>query len=156
MQVINTPTLTLPHQGGGNFSLHPLFSPPLVGGGWGEGDKKRNSYTIKLAPAKNTLPYSFDERLRSWPGWQCAGRSQNRPGAITIIHPLAIFRDGRGGRNTKYLQTICDNESQKKRSISRSDPRGTRASFWRVQRIAARACFQTLRHPADRNYACYF
>jgi hypothetical protein len=52
-QVINTPTLTLPHQGGGNFSLHLLFSPPLVGGGWGEGDKKGNSYTIKIKKLKN-------------------------------------------------------------------------------------------------------
>gem|GEM_PF-2328693 len=46
-QVINTPTLTLPHPGGGNFGS-PSISPPLAGGGWGEGDKKANSYTIQL------------------------------------------------------------------------------------------------------------
>jgi len=46
-QVINTPTLILPHPGGGNFGS-PSISPPLAGGGWGEGDKKANSYTINL------------------------------------------------------------------------------------------------------------
>jgi len=47
-QVINTPTPTLPHRGGGNFGS-PSISPPLAGGGWGEGDKKANSYTMNLS-----------------------------------------------------------------------------------------------------------
>jgi len=38
-QVINTPTLPLPHPGGGNFGA-PQNPPPLAGGGWGRGIKK--------------------------------------------------------------------------------------------------------------------
>jgi hypothetical protein len=49
-QVINTPTLTLPPQGGGGFFLIPMCLPsPLVGEGRVRGkDKKGNSYTIEL------------------------------------------------------------------------------------------------------------
>jgi hypothetical protein len=46
-----TPTLTLPHQGGGNWE-NPKFSPSPRGRGVGEGDKKGNSYTIKLRVTK--------------------------------------------------------------------------------------------------------
>jgi hypothetical protein len=46
--------------------LEPLsIPPPLAGGGWGEGDKKGNSYTIKLLI--NTLDSGFhrsDDFLR--------------------------------------------------------------------------------------------
>jgi len=38
-QVIITLTLTLPHQGGGDWGA-PKLSPPLVGGGWERGIKK--------------------------------------------------------------------------------------------------------------------
>jgi hypothetical protein len=50
LQVINTPTLTLPPQGGGDFFLIPICLPsPLVGEGRVRGeDEKGNSYTIEL------------------------------------------------------------------------------------------------------------
>jgi hypothetical protein len=52
-QVINTPTLTLPPQGGGDFFLIPICLPSSRLGVMGEGrvrgkDKKGNSYTINL------------------------------------------------------------------------------------------------------------
>jgi len=66
-QVINTPTLTLPHPEGGNFGS-PSISPPLAGGGWGEGDKKGNSYAIKLSLLKRTpqIKKILDIREKAW------------------------------------------------------------------------------------------
>jgi hypothetical protein len=40
IQVNFTPTLSLPHQGGGGFGAPPMIPPPLVGGGSERGIKK--------------------------------------------------------------------------------------------------------------------
>ena len=71
-QVINTPTLTLPPQGGGDFFLIPIClpSPPQTGerAGVRGKDKKANSYTIQLFQIlKNSLDSGFyrsDDFLR--------------------------------------------------------------------------------------------
>ena len=50
-----TPTLTLPHKGGGKIVVAQLFSPsPLMGEGWGGGDSSVSDHEYYNAMRSNT------------------------------------------------------------------------------------------------------